>query len=208
MIPVRPGGLRIIGGRWGGRRLPVPAAQARDSAALRPTPDRVRETVFNWLQSRVSGAACLDLCAGSGVLGFEAVSRGAASATLVEQDPALCRNLRRQAKQLNAAGSLQQPGQPEGLECPLRVVEAEARQWLRRCRQRFDIVFLDPPYRQAQLLRDCCRLLSADPPRLTAGGLLYLEHLTSGAPPSASLRVFRHSRAGRVHFFLLQYLPS
>ncbi len=121
------GGVRIIAGRWRGRRVAVP-----DGRGLRPTPDRVRETLFNWLAPDLPGARCLDLFAGSGVLGLEALSRGAAQAVLVERAAPVARALREQVAALEAEAA--------------RVVQQDALRWLRGAAEPFDIVFLDPPF--------------------------------------------------------------
>ena len=150
----RPGSIRIIGGRWRGTRLAV-----ADAPGLRPTPDRVRETLFNWLAPMLPGARVLDLFAGSGALGLEAASRGAGEALLVERDPALARSLRQTAERLQAAQAVQ-------------VIQADAPRWLRRpVHGRFDLVFLDPPF-DAGLWRDALALL---PPWLAEEAWLYLE---------------------------------
>jgi len=131
--------LRIIGGRWRGRKLafaPVPG--------LRPTPDRVRETLFNWLMPVLPGARCLDLFAGSGALGIEAVSRGAAHCTLVERDPRAAAVLRAQLARLGSHA--------------IEVVQADAGDWLRGAAVPCDIVFLDPPF-SSGLLQPCLDLL-------------------------------------------------
>lgn len=123
------GSVRIVGGRWRGSRLPVP-----DAPGLRPTSDRARETLFNWLQPWLPGARVLDLFAGSGALGFEAVSRGAAQAVLVERDAALADALEASVRRLDAADSVQ-------------VVRADALELLRApLLGRFDGVFCDPPF--------------------------------------------------------------
>ncbi len=124
-----PGAVRIIGGQWRGTRLPV-----ADAAGLRPTPDRVRETLFNWLQAELPGARVLDLFAGSGALGLEAVSRGAREAFLVEHDPGLVESLRAAVARLQAGDRVE-------------VVRADALAWLRApLHGRFDLVLLDPPF--------------------------------------------------------------
>jgi len=133
--------VRIIAGTWRGRRLsfaPVPE--------LRPTPDRVRETLFNWLSPIVSGARCLDLYAGSGALGLEAASRGAADVVLVDNDPQVVTAL---GGQLASLGARQ-----------VRVVQADVLQWLSGTASPFDIVFLDPPFRR-QLLAPCIKQLAS-----------------------------------------------
>ena len=126
----RPAGsVRIIGGRWRGTRLPVADAQG-----LRPTSDRTRETLFNWLQPVLPGARVLDLFAGSGALGFEALSRGARDALMVERDPRLCEALRETARRLAGGESA-------------AVVQADAAAFLRApLHGRFDLVFVDPPF--------------------------------------------------------------
>lgn len=121
--------VRIGGGRWRGRKLDFP-----DVAGLRPTPDRVRETLFNWLAPVIQGSRCLDLFAGSGALGFEAASRGAATVLLVERDAVVARHLRAQQQRLQAA--------------ELAVVQADALQFLAGEPQAFDVVLLDPPFGQ------------------------------------------------------------
>lgn len=149
------GKLRIIGGRWRGRRLPVP-----DLPGLRPSGDRVREILFNWLQGYVQGARCLDLFAGTGALGLEAVSRGAASAVLVERDRRLC-------ERLVAAGR----DWPDGDR--LHTVQADGPRWLERAGGPFDIVFVDPPF-DAGLYGATLRAL-ARPGLLAPGALVYIE---------------------------------
>lgn len=149
-----PGTVRIIGGRWRGTRLPV-----ADLDGLRPTPDRVRETLFNWLQPVLPGARVLDLFAGSGALGLEALSRGAAEALLVERDPGVAESLRGVAARLQ-----------DGARA--RVVRADALALLREpVHGRFDVVFVDPPF-AAGLHAQVLALL---PPWLAPGAWLSLE---------------------------------
>jgi 16S rRNA (guanine966-N2)-methyltransferase len=126
--PAASGSVRIIGGRWRGTRLPVPA-----SAGLRPTADRVRETLFNWLAPALPGARCLDLFAGSGALGLEAASRGAARVLLVERDAALACRLRSTVERLRAEAVEVRQGNA------LDLLAGEAG-------GPFDLVFLDPPF--------------------------------------------------------------
>jgi 16S rRNA (guanine966-N2)-methyltransferase len=171
--------VRIIGGRWRSRILEFP-----DAADLRPTPDRVRETLFNWLGQDLSGMACLDLFAGSGALGFEALSRGAASTVMVEKDPAALRALRENAGKL-AAGNL-------------TVVRGDALEFARETRSRFDVVFVDPPYR----LNLQTAALSLVRGLLSPHGRVYVETASALEPPQG-WTVLRSSRAGSVHFYLL-----
>jgi len=178
------GGIRLIGGHWRGRRLPVPAA-----AGLRPTPDRVRETLFNWLQGRLAGTRCLDLFAGSGALGLEAASRGAAEVVLVERSAPLARHLREIVSLLPGA-------------C-IRVVRSDGLRFLREGRAGpFDVVFLDPPYGSG-LLEPVFRLL---PAALNAPAWVYAE-LPATAPLPAlppRWRLLRSTQAGAVGAHLIE----
>ena len=132
--------LRIIAGDWRSRQIFFP-----DVAGLRPTPSRVRETLFNWLRHDIVGARCLDLYAGSGALGFEAASRGAASVMFVDSNPEVCAMLRDNIERLNTRR--------------MEVEQVETIQFLSEPAPRdFDLVFLDPPFRQ-RLIPDCCRHL-------------------------------------------------
>ena len=186
----RPSQVRIIGGKHRGRKLPV-----ADAPGLRPTPDRVRETLFNWLGQNLTGWHCLDLFAGSGVLGFEALSRGAASVTLVEQTPRLAKSLQAAAALLNGPG--------------LQVVCADAQAYLSRPispnAEKLDLVFLDPPYGQGWLDRIIMPLL----PHLAADARLYIE---SEQPlpehPAPGLTCLRRGKAGQVHYHLYAYEPT
>jgi 16S rRNA (guanine966-N2)-methyltransferase len=175
--------VRIIGGRWRGRKVSFPAA-----AAIRPSPDRVRETLFNWLAPVIRGARCLDLFAGSGVLGLEALSRGAASAVLLDRDRAVVRHLRSCADSLGATGA--------------SVVEAEAMAWLDAGQGPYDIVFLDPPF-DCGLMPGLLAKLDR-PGGLAPGACVYIERpADEGAPalpPGWTLH--RSGRAGDVGYYL------
>lgn len=185
--PRRRGGqVRIVGGSHRGRRVRVPGS------GVRPSPDRARETLFNWLADVLPGARCLDLFAGSGVLGFEALSRGAARAVLVERHPGTYRGLRRQAAEL---------------ELPAECVHADAMEWLRgNPAEPFDVVFLDPPYRSA--------LVEPALEQLVAGGWLaphfrvYIEcdaeDPVEGRPLPRGLHPLREARVGRSMLRLLK----
>ncbi len=178
----RSGGLRIIGGTLRGRRIALPA-----NAALRPTPDRVRETLFNWLAPVMPGSRCLDLFAGSGALGIEALSRGAGTVTFVEQDPATARSLRATLMRL-------------GLDAP--VWEGDALAFLGKQEAgSFDIVFLDPPF-DAGLMAPALALACAR--NIVPGrGFLYIE--TRRDNPCAlpgGFRWHRQGQAGQVAFGL------
>jgi 16S rRNA (guanine966-N2)-methyltransferase len=176
------GRIRIIGGEWRGRRIEVPEA-----TAVRPTPDRVRETVFNWLRDSLVGARCLDLFAGTGVLGFEALSLGAAEAWLVEQDAKLVDALRATASKLGATP---------------RIVRRDALAFLREPpAARFDVVFLDPPY-----AAPLDPFLDALPAWLSSRALVYVERPRSAGLPSVpSAEWVKRSRAGAVEYGLLRF---
>lgn len=177
--------VRIIGGEWRSRILRV-----SPSADVRPTPDRVRETLFNWLQGPVTGARCLDLFAGSGALGLEALSRGAAAVVALELDPHAATAIRQNCEALQTT--------------KLQLMQRSAVEWLQHnaSGQRFDIVFLDPPF-AAGLYATCMELLQQQQ-WLSPGALVYLESeqpLDQLALP-ANWQMIRHKRAGAVHFGL------
>jgi 16S rRNA (guanine966-N2)-methyltransferase len=176
----RGGSLRIVGGKFRSRRLRVPARPG-----LRPTPDRVRETLFNWLGQDLSGLACLDLFAGSGALGFEAASRGAARVVLVERDRAVLAELARARSALGAA--------------QVEIVQGDAYAYLSRGEEKFDVVFLDPPFRTGALPVLLARLA----PRLRQGARIYIES-ESPVEPGADWQELKRARAGQVSYQLLQ----
>jgi 16S rRNA (guanine966-N2)-methyltransferase len=175
--------LRIIGGSWRGRRLRFPP-----SSEIRPTPDRVRETLFNWLSSRVPGARCLDLFAGSGALGLEALSRGAAHVTFVERDPIAAREI---------AARLAEWGAPAA-----GVERTDARAFLERTPAApFDIVFLDPPFASGLLEGAAARLEHGG--WLADGALIYVESPAEAPPLVPPLwRALKAKRAGEVGYHL------
>lgn len=177
--------LRIIGGVWRGRRLQFP-----DAEGLRPSPDRVRETLFNWLAPVITGARCLDLFAGSGALGLEALSRGAGAVVLVDRHHAVIEALRAHAQALGARQA--------------RLVEADAMNFLAGPAEVFDIVFLDPPFHQG-LLAPCCRALE-EHGWLAPRAHVYLEaEQTLGVPAVPdNWMVVRSKRAGEVGYHLAQ----
>jgi 16S rRNA (guanine966-N2)-methyltransferase len=180
--PAAPGRVRIIGGRWRGTRLEVP-----QRPGLRPTSDRVRETLFNWLQPVLPGARVLDLFAGSGALGLEAVSRGAARATLVEHDPGLARALREVAGRLEGGAAVE-------------VVAADALAWLHAQPDAgYDIAFVDPPF-DANLWGG---VLPALAPKLADDAWLYVESPAGVAPaPPPDWRLHREGGTREVRFAL------
>jgi 16S rRNA (guanine966-N2)-methyltransferase len=170
--------LRIVGGKFRSRRLRVASRPG-----LRPTPDRVRETLFNWLGQDLSGLACLDLYAGSGALGFEAASRGAARVVLVERDRAALAALEKSRAELHAD--------------EVEIVAADAERYLARALERFDVVFLDPPFRTNVLPRLLGRL------PLKACARIYIE---SESPVAEhGFQELRRGKAGQVSYQLLQW---
>lgn len=178
----RPGNVRIVGGEWRGTRLPV-----ADASGLRPTPDRVRETLFNWLQPHLHGVRVLDLFAGSGALGLEAVSRGAREAVLVEREPALADALRAAAERLHAGPRV-------------HVVRADVLAWLDApLSGRFEVVFLDPPFDAGLWARVIDRL----PPWLAPDAWLYVESpVDMQVDPGAGWRLHREGRTREVRYAL------
>lgn len=188
--------LRIIGGTWRGRRLRFPP-----QVQIRPTPDRVRETLFNWLGPRVPGASCLDLFAGSGALGLEALSRGAAHVTFVERDAITVRELRARLAEWQARGAHVEPGDA------LRFLSGAARQVdvMREpgVAREFDIVFLDPPFASG-VLEEAGRLLE-ERQWLGMNALIYVEtDARGGLPPlPENWHVTKAKQAGAVGYHLL-----
>jgi 16S rRNA (guanine966-N2)-methyltransferase len=175
--------LRIIGGEWRGRRIRFPG-----KGGIRPTPDRVRETLFNWLAAAVPGSLCLDLFAGSGALGLEALSRGARAVTFVEQD-------RENAARLSETVKLLAPGRA-------RVVQADALAWLSGTPEAHDIAFLDPPF-DAGLMAESLRLLD-EGGWLQPAAFVYLEMPAAEGKPAmpAHWTLHRSGRAGAVGYHL------
>jgi 16S rRNA (guanine966-N2)-methyltransferase len=172
--------VRIIGGEWRSRLITFPAA-----LHLRPTPDRVRETVFNWLGQDMAGKNCLDLFAGSGAMGFEAASRGADQVTMVESNRDVIEALKKSAEKL-------EPGRIE-------LVEMDAPSFVASCGRRFDIIFLDPPYS----FRLLPKLLPVLHSHLASGGIVYMED-RDPMNPDGGWRVWRQGRAGNVRYQLLK----
>lgn len=178
--------LRIIGGRWRGRRVCVNSADG-----LRPTPDRIRETLFNWLAPRIEGARCLDLFAGTGALGLEALSRGAAHVTFVERDADNARALRAALAQLNCRDA--------------EVIHAEALHTATLPQTGYDVVFVDPPF-AADLH---AAALAAIAPLVTAQARVYVEYPATAGDEfmqqlSPAWQILRSKRAGRVGYCLVE----
>ena len=182
----RPGRLRIVAGKWRSRLLDI-----ADVPGLRPTSERIRETLFNWLSPTIPGARCLDLFAGTGALGLEALSRGAGDVVFVEKSPVAAKVLRDNVQVLDAStADVRQANALAFLEAPAG--------------KKFDIVFLDPPF-AADMLGDLCRLLD-EASVLCSGALVYLEE--DRARPETDLppgwRILKSKTAGNVRYSLAQ----
>ena len=176
--------IRIIGGKWRGQKLAVAPTQQ----GLRPTPNRLRETLFNWLQPKLAGSHCLDLFAGTGALGLEAASRGAAAVTLVECNNAVFQQLKSSKKKLDNAD--------------IKIYKSDANKWLERSQFQFDIIFLDPPFNFGLIKKTCNQLLKYN--ALKQDGWVYME-----AEPELDIpelwTVIKRSVAGAVQCNLIQY---
>jgi 16S rRNA (guanine966-N2)-methyltransferase len=180
-----PGRLRIVAGKWRSRLLPV-----IDAPGLRPTAERIRETLFNWLNPITEGARCLDLFAGTGALGIEALSRGASHVVFVEKSAAAADAIKKNLSDLGARNA--------------EVYQRDAFDYLQKTRpQPFDVVFLDPPF-DADGLSDLCRLLQQNG-WLTPNAIVYLEQSKDrGKPPLPSGWAVSHEKvAGKVSYSLV-----
>lgn len=179
-----PAQVKIIAGRWRGAKIPV---LLKDH--IRPTPARVRETLFNWLRPYLPGSHCLDLFAGSGALGFEAISRGAQHATLVDNDRAVTQLLSKQIARLNS---------PQ-----IQLVNADSLKFIADISRQFDIVFLDPPFTKFKI-ENILRVLAAQNV-LKPGALVYAESAPENFPQHlpADWGWRRQSRAGQVEYGLI-----
>ena len=181
-----PGEVRLIGGQWKRSKLPV-----ADRPGLRPTPDRVRETLFNWLGQDLTGWRVLDAFAGTGALGFEAASRGASEVLLLERDAVLVRALGEVKARLKADA--------------VQALGADALAWLKRCApDRFELVLLDPAF-DADVFEAA---LAAAAPTVAPGGFIYLEAPRAFDTAPAGFELHRHLRAGAVHAHLFARLPA
>lgn len=186
----KPGTVRIIGGRWRGRRLPVP-----DVPGLRPSGDRGRETLFNWLTPYVRGARCVDLFAGSGVLGFEAASRGAASVVLIEKAAAAAGTLKNNLEMLQTGDK----------DLNVRILNMDALAWLETCEpQSLDLVFVDPPFGSGLEKRSLELVFDND--CLAEGALVYLETARNSGDfsPGPGWETVKEKSVGDVQMRLLK----
>lgn len=173
--------VRIGGGKWRSRLLNFP-----DAPGLRPTPDRVRQTVFNWLGQDLTGLRCLDLFAGTGAMGFEALSRGARSVVMVENSAQAYRALLDNQRQLEAAGA--------------RILKLDALVFLQQNQQQFDVLFIDPPYNQNWL--DCVLPLVGR--HVASAGMVYIEAERLLAD-TEQWQVVKYGKAGNVFYHLLEF---
>ena len=181
--------MRIIGGKWKKRRI-----RFQGGSNIRPTPNVVRETLFNWLSNHINGANCLDLFAGSGALGVEAISRGAQKSILIDKERKICHDLKRNASALN--------GQQFEIYC------AEALHWLDRCNHKFDIVFLDPPFGEELIDRSLKKL--AEERIIKSGALVYIEcNVDEQLDSLQRWRQIKQKITGQVSYSLIELLnPS
>jgi 16S rRNA (guanine966-N2)-methyltransferase len=178
-----PHRVRIVGGRWRGRKLDFPAIEA-----IRPSPDRVRETLFNWLQHDIVGTRCLDLFAGSGALGLEALSRGAAHVSFVDREPRIGRYLRETLARLDCKDG--------------DVTTADALSYLNSAREPFDVAFLDPPFSSDLLLRSLTALKRG---WLKPNAWVYVEcDVATAFSLPDGWSVHRTGRAGQVGYHLIR----
>ena len=182
------GQIRIIGGKWRGRKLCVPVAPT-----VRPTPDRIRETLFNWLAPVISGAYCLDAFAGSGVLGFEALSRGAAHVVLVDQSKTVISSLQQELKLLKIIDTV---------EIYQAIVPHQLKKPIKKPNSLFDIVFLDPPYHENVLLPTCFYLEENN--FLAPDAYIYLEAKEVLQPEDLpqNWQLIKNKKAGQVAYHL------
>lgn len=188
--------LRIIGGEWRSRKLSF-----IDAEGLRPTPDRIRETLFNWLQWRVHGANCLDLFAGSGILGLEALSRGSAQVDFVEKDKAVTKQLESNLELLKSDVSDVKVHQEDALEYLQKYKTSKKRGGA------YNIIFLDPPYRQ-NLLEKALNIICDKKNGLAdENTLIYLEHESEESFDwdEFGLKVLKQANAGQVKCYLMEF---
>ena len=188
---VKSNSIRIIAGVWRGRRLPV-----LDHQGLRPTTDRVRETVFNWLMHDVAGAQCLDLFAGSGALGFECLSRGAKAVDFVETERSVTTTIGQNLELLLGDKSAEKA----------EIYNIDALRFLqKKAHKHYDIVFLDPPFQSSMLLKSLQLLLDFD--WLSDNALVYLEHDSSDESMNMpeEFELYRQGKAGQSAYFIYSF---
>jgi 16S rRNA (guanine966-N2)-methyltransferase len=177
--------IRIIGGLYRGKKIHFPLVEG-----LRPTPDRVKETLFNWLMHDIKEARCLDAFAGSGSLGLEAFSRGAAQVFFVEQSPIAHNNLKKMISQFNSP-------------C-LTLIKDNALNYLQRCTEEFDLIFLDTPFAE-DLIPQCLASITKNN-LLVKGGLIYLEAPTEIEVNTEHWKLIKSKKQGQVFSSLFEKL--
>lgn len=183
--------VRIIAGRWRGRKIHFPT-----NLSIRPTPDRVRETLFNWLAPYIVNRRCLDLYAGSGVLGFEALSRGATEMVFVDSEKSIIKNLEQQHQKLKIDSEL--------ATSSVEYQCCDAQIYLSTASTRFDLVFLDPPY-QKNMIQPVIKLMS-DKNKMNKDGLIYIENAKSEILPNlpGNWTIIKDKVMGQVTCYLIQ----
>lgn len=175
--------IRIIGGLYRGKKISFPAVEG-----LRPTPDRVRETLFNWLMNDIRGARCLDAFAGSGALGLEAFSRGAAQVVFIEQSSQVCSSLQKTITSLNSPS--------------LKLIKESSLVYLKNGKEQFDIIFLDPPFSENYIPECLTHIVEK---KLTpSGGLVYIESATPITIDSNHWQQIKSKQSGQVIYGLLE----
>lgn len=179
--------IQIIGGIYRGKKISFP-----DSIDLRPTPNRIRETLFNWLMQDIRGACCLDAFAGSGALGFEAFSRGASHVTFVEQTPLVQTHLQHLINQFASP--------------KLNLVKNDALMYLKNTKEQYNIIFLDPPFSQ-NLIPQCLQAIK-DNKVLQPDGLVYIESAEAITIDQNQWQQLKLKRAGQVAYSLLRNIES
>lgn len=184
---MKTGSCRIIGGKWRGRKI-----KFEDADGLRPTTDRIRETVFNWLQPYIHKSSCLDVFAGSGVLGFEALSRGAQEVVFIEHNNETVKNLKLNSSVLDAEN--------------VSIFQQDALFWLQSVSRdhRFDLVFLDPPFHTDLLLKACAALNNSR--CLAEDAIIYVEHnIDTDIDVPENWHVLKEKKAGQVAYKLFEH---
>ncbi len=177
--------IRIIGGQYRGKKIQFPEVEG-----LRPTPDRVRETLFNWLMNDIKDARCLDAFAGSGAIGLEAFSRGASQVVLIEQSPLAHANLHKVVNQFNNPA--------------LKLIKTDTLVYLQKCAEQFDIIFLDPPFAK-DFIPQCLDMIVKNA-LLRKGGVVYIESPTIIEPDAAYWQQLKMKQAGKVIYALFEKL--
>src|SRR3990167_2211200 len=185
--------VRIIGGKLRGKKISFPAIDG-----LRPTPNHIRETLFNWLMHSVRGARCLDAFAGSGALGFEAFSRGAGQVVLIEASAIACHHLQQIARDFITAGA------PGDTEPRLQVIHADSTHYLKTHPEPFDIIFVDPPFAKACSLQFIDLIQTNN--TIKPGGLLYLEAPRLFTLDPEHWATLKSNRAGNVYYSIYEKL--